>query len=386
LKRISGSTRSTRRLVVILDSPSGRHTLDIPEDARVDDLVPSLVEVCEGGSVNPDQWSLAPVGEPPLAGDRTVAESGLFPGAVLSLVPPAGQEVEEAAPGALTALDVARRLRARLRPSDSQTPETQRMGAAAYRRLLDGAIAAPRLDASVVVAVISTHGGAGTTTVAVLLTTLLASLRTDEVAVVDACPQSGALSHWMVPESGLSAETYRALFDRASTPDEIQGALVKAGRGLAVLPAPSNLHDRSVEDESDWGRLIEHLRHLHNVVIIDCGAGFQRPSGRAALAAADHVVLVSKAAPGDPARLGSMIESIRSQGKTVTVVSNHATRRARAGRSATGVPEISLAHEPQPAQRLKTRGFSWAEAPSSWQQSMRELAAVLIGRGGPTLS
>lgn len=372
--------------MVILDSPSGRHTLDIPENARVDDLVPSLVELCEGGSVNPVGWSLAPLGEPPLAGDRTVAECGLFPGAMLNLVPPARAEIEEAAPDVLTAVEVARRLKARLHLPDPRAPGTQRMGDAAYRRLLDDAIAAPGLDASVVVAVISTHGGAGTTTVAVLLATLLASLRTDEVAVVDACPQSGALSHWMVPESGLSGDAYRALFDRASTPDEIRGALVKARRGLAVLPAPSNLGARSAEDEADWGRLIEHLRHLHNIVIIDCGAGFQRLSGRAALAAADHVVLVSRAAPGDAGRLGSMIESIRSPGRTVTVVSNHATRRLRAGRSATGVPQISLAHEQEPAQRLKTRGFSWSDAPSSWQQSMRELAAVLIGRGGPTLS
>ncbi len=58
---------ATRRLVVNVQSPSGRHRLDLPEDARVEDLIPSLVEVCEGGSES-SGWTLQPLGEGTLAG------------------------------------------------------------------------------------------------------------------------------------------------------------------------------------------------------------------------------------------------------------------------------------------------------------------------------
>src|ERR1700720_2587546 len=76
------------RLLVSVDSPSGRHTLEVPEDARVEDLVPTLVEVCEGSS-DSRGWSLAPMGEAPLRGDQTLGQRGLFAGAVLALVAPA---------------------------------------------------------------------------------------------------------------------------------------------------------------------------------------------------------------------------------------------------------------------------------------------------------
>jgi MinD-like ATPase involved in chromosome partitioning or flagellar assembly len=182
----------------------------------------------------------------------------------------------------------------------------------------------------------------------------------------------------MAPESGLAADSYRSLFEPTLTPEQVRAGLVKVGRGLAVLPAPTDQRMEPAADEQAWVRLIQHLRHLSNFVILDCGAGFRRASTRAALGAADQVVLVSKSAPGEAAP-GRIIETIRAQGRSVALVANQASQRARATRSAAGVQQLSLAYEPQPAQRLKTRGFSWSDAPSSWQESMRELAAVLIG-------
>jgi hypothetical protein len=40
---------------------------------------------------------------------------------------------------------------------------------------------------------------------------------------------------------------------------------------------------------------------------------------------------------------------------------------------------VTIAYEKAPALRLKTRGFSWRQAPASWQESVRELAATLAG-------
>jgi MinD-like ATPase involved in chromosome partitioning or flagellar assembly len=253
------------------------------------------------------------------------------------------------------------------------------MNATEYRHMLDSAIALPSLSAGIVVAVMSAHAGAGTTTVTALLATMLNSLRGESMVAVDACVQSGALSHWLAPESGLSAAAYRQLLAPGSTPQEVHAALVVAGVGLKILPAPSDQGPRQDGEKAGWAGLIEHLRHLHLIVILDCGAGFQRPAGQAALAAADVVVLVSRSSPGELDQLGPAIESITARGRTAVVVANQAARRARATRSAGGVQQLTLAHESQPALRLKTRGFIWSEAPDSWQEPIRELAAVLIG-------
>jgi MinD-like ATPase involved in chromosome partitioning or flagellar assembly len=364
------------RLLVSVDSPSGRHSLEVPEDARVEDLVPSLVEVCEGSS-DSRGWSLAPMGEAPLRGEQTLGQSGLFPGAVLVLAAPA--QAVDAEPEAYvpSVSDLARQLKGRLRPS-THMPDVDRMSETDYLRFLEDAIVMPPSGASTVVAVLSAHAGRGTTTVTVLLATLLSALRTDQVVAVDACPQSGALSHWMAPERGLASDIYRSLFAPTLEPEHVRDALVRVGPGLAILPAPTDQRAEPTADEDGWVRLIQHLRHLSNIVILDCGAGFSRAISRAALVAADQVVIVSKSAPGESVP-SPTIESLRRRGRTVAVVANQASRRMRAMRSGDGVQQLTLAYEPQAAQRLKTRGFSWSDAPSSWQESMRELAAVLVG-------
>jgi cellulose biosynthesis protein BcsQ len=364
---------------VSVESPSGRHRLDLPEDARVDDLVPSLVEVCEGSSESAG-WTLMPLGEDPLPGERTLAECGLFAGAVLVLVAPSQLADAEPEAPVPSIPGLARRFRARLRPV-AKTLDTNRMGDADYMRLLEGAIAASTSGASTVVAVMSAHAGAGTTTLTVLLATLLSNLRSDQVVAVDACPQSGALTHWMAPDSSLSGDAYRSLFEPPPKPEQVRAALVKIGPALAILPASSDQTTKPAPDEQAWQLLIQHLRHLHNIVIIDCGAGFTRAASRAALGAADHVVLVTKSTPGDNDRLRPAIDTIRGLGRTVAVVVNQASRRARARPSETGVQQLTLVHEPQPAARLKTRGFAWSDAPASWQESVRELAAMLVGSG-----
>jgi MinD-like ATPase involved in chromosome partitioning or flagellar assembly len=188
----------------------------------------------------------------------------------------------------------------------------------------------------------------------------------------------------MAPESGPSGDRYRSLLAPTSGPEQVRAALVRVAPRLSILPAPTgSLGKPPVGDDLDWARLIQHLRHLHNVVILDCGAGFQRPVSRAALGAAGEVVLVGGSASGDLESLGPAIESIRRAGRTVAVVANQAPNRSRAKPAVDGVQLVTLSYEPQPALRLKTRGFSWSEAPLSWRESILELAAILIASGQP---
>ena len=299
-----------------------------------------------------------------MEGGRTLREIGLFDGAVLKLIAPELVE-PEAAP----------------QPVPPPPPSIESMGDLEYRRLLDGAIAAPGARASAVIAVVALHPGAGATTVTALLATLLSSLRPEPLCAVDANPESGALSHWLAPDSALTAGAYRSMFEAKAAPPDVAGALVVAARGLAVLPAPLDTSLARNADQAAWTRVIGHLRHLHQVVVLDCGAGLQRDAARAAIAAADQVVLVNKPRPSAPESLEATIESLRRRGKPVVVVSNEAPRRDRAQRTKSGVQQVTLAFEPRAASGLKRRGFAWSEAPATWQEAMRELAAVLVASG-----
>jgi MinD-like ATPase involved in chromosome partitioning or flagellar assembly len=334
-------------------------------DATVDDLIPSLVEVCEGRGDGLG-WTLVPKGEAPLPGASTLGECGIFAGAVLVLVEP--EPLQEAEP------DQAR--------VQLQGTDVDRGGDAGYIRALEGAIGAPRLSASGVIAVVSDHPGAGATTIAVLLASLLGSLRDDQLAVVDANPQSGALSHWMAPDSSLSNDVYGSLFRPNVTPEQVRSVLVSAGSRLAILPAPAKPSNAIAPGAASWSRVIEHLRHLHNIVILDCGAGMQRAVSQASIDAADQVVLVTTPQLAKRDETRSIAESIRARGKTVVVVANQAPNRARSSRSIDGVQRVTITYDPHHAKRLKTRGFTWAGAPVSWQVSVRELAAVLVGSLG----
>src|SRR5258708_12888348 len=146
---------ATRRLVVNVQSPSGRHRLDLPEDARVEDLIPSLFEVCEGGSES-SGWPLQPLGEGTLAGEGPLAECGLFSGAVLQLVAPAQPMIGEPEAPLPSVTDLARRLRARLQPvpvvfGPPRPLDINRMSDAEYLRLPHPPIAPPPSRASTLV-------------------------------------------------------------------------------------------------------------------------------------------------------------------------------------------------------------------------------------------
>jgi WXG100 protein secretion system (Wss), protein YukD len=341
------------RLMVSVKSPSGTRLVSLPEEARVEDVLPNLVRMCEGG-VEPAGWTLAPQGEALLKGGQTLAEVGLFSGAVLLLAPPEQVPME-----------------ARIVPAAAPPPpRIDSMGEADYVRMLEAAIATRHAPSSRVIAVVAGHPGAGATTVASLLATALSALREDSLAAVDANPESGALSHWLVPDGALAAELYQSLFAPEVSPREVGRALVVAGPRLAVLPAPLDPTRARSGDVASWERLIEHLRHMHHTVVVDCGAGMQRDAVRAVTASTDVVVLVNTY--DQPPR------TTRRLDKPVVLVANLAARRTRMRQVEAGVWQVTIAAEPRAAASLKRRGFTWSEAPPAWQEAVRELAALLV--------
>lgn len=311
----------------------------MPDDSLVEDLLPALVQECEGAD-DAAGWTLAAQGEPALEAGQTLGEAGLFPGAVLVLTAPA------------PVVNV---------PPTPRPPPIESMSGAEYIRLLDAAIGSRRARPSTVIAVVATNPGAGATTVTALLATALGALRNDRLVAVDGNPESGALSHWLVPDGALPADVYRPLFTAEVTPDEVGKALVAATPRLSVLPAPLDTSGIRAADGNGWAGLVEHLRHLHHVVVIDCG------TRRGRVSSADQVVLVSRYGPPVPTR------PIQ---KPVVFVANQAPRRRRIN----GL-NVTIAAEPRAAARLKRHGFAWSDAPPAWQESIRELAAVLLSGG-----
>ena len=196
-------THTTNRLVVEVEGSSGRRTVSLPAGARIDDLLPGLVELLEGRADSAGR-GLAPTGEGRLAGTSTLGESGLYAGAVLVLIEPADRpEPAPESPGwAARVPAIAQRIRTSLRPP-AQPKGIDRLSEAEYLRLLEAAIAAPPVQASVVVAVTSADPGAGTTTVTTLLATLLSRLRGEDVVAVDGkrCVRRHAFNRRDTPET-----------------------------------------------------------------------------------------------------------------------------------------------------------------------------------------
>jgi Mrp family chromosome partitioning ATPase len=337
-------------MLVTVAGPSGRHSLSVLPNARVGDLLPGIVEVCEGRA-DPQGWRLKPQGAEVLSDQESLSSAGLFSGAILELIEPDRLDAIPAESGA----PIGKWMRQLLQRPERE-PQIQAMGEAEYKRFLEQAIASRDISRSMVVAVMSTHPGAGTTTIAALLATLLGRLRSDAVAVADANTDSPALSHWLAPDAP------RPELGGEPTPEQVRAALVDTSDRVLVLAAPTG--------EVDWARLIEHLRHLHKIVVLDCPAGFRKPASRAALATADLVVLVTR-----PAHRVRELPAAR----TLVVVENQSPQRSRAFRSTARTQVVKVVDEPGAAGRLKTRGFLWSQAPPSWQESIRELAAVMVG-------
>ena len=250
-------------VLVTIVGPDGRTDAAAPADTPLAELMATFARLA--GAHGSHEWELSSPGHPPLACARTLGEQGVADGSVLHLRP-AGAPPEPAAPDPLAALPAAPdgsspvqrtrdalpewfgpagRLRAALggAADDGQSwPRRARAGwrAAGYRPGLDCLIAAPRLRRPVAIAVVSPRAGAGRSTVALALASLLSERRGEPAVLVDA-GRADASSH-LVPEDPFGT----------SRP---------------------------------------------GVSVIDCGPGLDDPAAQAVIECADQIVVVVEAGP-----------------------------------------------------------------------------------------
>src|ERR1700738_3153901 len=249
-----------RMLVVVpVESPRGRITLAAPNDVPVEELIPELVEACRC-EADGSRWTLRARGEDgALAPHRTLDQCGLYQGAVLELTadgPPSARDSKRAAASwaevglyhagraGARAWNAARRALpqptgtpatagARVRAAWQGTPAAPPPAARDRRRPeLDRAIASAVLPRGLLIAVLGCERGAGATTVAALLATLLAQLRSEPVAAVDTDAVSGSLSLCLTPGRRVPAADLHSVVAQGSGTGALRQQLVAERHGL----------------------------------------------------------------------------------------------------------------------------------------------------------
>ena len=417
--------------------PEGSIRVSTPSDVPLGELLPDLLYLA--GLPDDEGWALAPVNGDPYPPEPTLAELGVGDGTLLALRgltgrgspdresastqrmirPPLGADeqgplsdrtarllpVRLSIPArCLTVLDaLARGDRGEphrdgrelgvLRPAEFTRPVRLSPLARAreawadsdYRGRLEQAIAAPRLQRCVTIAIVSPKGGVGKTTTTALLGSLLAFLRRDRVIAVETNPDWGSLGRRLVPDHAVFIDELltSALSDPDISPARLDAQLGRGPDGLMVAPAPTDPDRGANLDESAYRTLFARLSELVGMLVLDCGTGLDDPPARAALACADQLVLICDDEPDTASIVAEAASWLRHAGPPLLLVVNNLRRDSRidlpALERATDFAH-GLAVVPRDesgAGQLHSSAFTWKHAPDGWKTPIRELAALL---------
>ncbi|TQL95367.1 MinD-like ATPase involved in chromosome partitioning or flagellar assembly [Actinoallomurus bryophytorum] len=143
------------------------------------------------------------------------------------------------------------------------------------------------------IAVSSVRGGAGKTTVAVLIASALARHRQDRVLLIDADPGLGSLPMRFGMTAAPSLRDFAGT--RPTSFEEVRPHLTRTDVGLWVLPgARGEMADQPL-DLATYASVTSVLERFFTVVVIDCGVGMVGELPEAILASAHACVHVTPA-------------------------------------------------------------------------------------------
>jgi WXG100 protein secretion system (Wss), protein YukD len=289
-------------LLVTVAGPDGRRDLVVPAEVPVGDLAaPIAAALAEPhraaparDGTEPAGWRLGTTDGDLLPAERSLAACGIGDGATLVLSVDPQQDAGSSP------------------PSLAGSPQ--------------------RLRRCAVVGVVSAAAGAGRTTVAALLASVLAATREGMTVAVDAHPGPGSLTE-LSPHHHAAAGDLLALLEHpALTTGELVAVLAPRGRRPALVaaaaaargptappagggqgdapapfaggghghaPAPfaGGGHAPAPLDRRALTRLVHGLAAHAGALVLDCGPGLDDPGARVALATADQLVLVAEPEP-----------------------------------------------------------------------------------------
>jgi MinD-like ATPase involved in chromosome partitioning or flagellar assembly len=140
------------------------------------------------------------------------------------------------------------------------------------------------------VTVVGSVGGAGTTTVTVLLGQMLATLRSDNVAAVDAAPDGGALAFRTGTESSHSIAALLSAEPNIRSGNDLGEFIDRLPTRLGV--AKTLAGDAAVSAD-DYRRTLDLLARHFDILITDIGTATSTDAASPALGLADLVVVVT---------------------------------------------------------------------------------------------
>lgn len=255
-----------------------------------------------------------------------------------------------------------------------------------YIRRLDAQIAEPRLRRCATIAVVSPKGGVGKTTMTALLGALLVRVRHERIVAVDTNPDYGSLGPALTPDHRVFVDDLADLLDHPNlSVPELDRKLGRAFDGLLVLPAPTDPGRMAQIDQQAYTKVFDRLKTMVSGLVLDCGTSLQEPPARAAIAAADQIVLVSDAEPSTASLVAEASRLLIRSGPPLFLVVNKMPRRG--GRLdlemvSRAIPQarclVGLDADPDAASRVGAGDFSWDDAPAGWQRALREVAAVMV--------
>jgi MinD-like ATPase involved in chromosome partitioning or flagellar assembly len=202
------------------------------------------------------------------------------------------------------------------------------------------------------IAVTSVRGGAGKSTVAMLLALVYAARRADPVLAADADPDGGSLP-WrlgLAQCQPLSVLAPRLLTARSGDLRGLERWLPRTANGLWVLPGGAAGQPRLARD------VTRALSRLFGVCVTDCGRGVDEPSTVEILSEAHGVIVVAPATPDGVratcAVLGRVPARQAGSLSRVVVALNAVTRDSALRSSAAlealgqfGVPLVSIPYD-----------------------------------------
>ncbi|MCW2858414.1 MAG: ATPase involved in chromosome partitioning-like protein [Actinoallomurus sp.] len=178
------------------------------------------------------------------------------------------------------------------------------------------------------IVVTSVRGGAGKTTVAVLLASALARHRQDRVLLVDADPGLGS----MAARVGVTAApSLRELAGRRPDSfDEVGPHLTRTDSGLWVLPGVRGEMADEALDLATYEAATSVLTRFFTVVVVDCGAGMVGELPQGILAGAHACVHATPATTEGVVGIGRALDWMGRHGldrlvpRSMTVFATHA--------------------------------------------------------------